>query len=70
MEKMFSSTSQDRGVVPDPPPPYVLPVDFIEAGIAENDLECLKNYDTVIVVDDSGSMEPLWKQVTYDFSSS
>ena len=63
MDKVFSPTSRDPEVVNDPPPPYVLPPEFIEAGIKEDDLEILKDYDTVIIVDDSGSMEPLWNQV-------
>ena len=69
MEKMFSSSPQDPEVTNDPPPPYVLPSDFVEAGIKENELEVLKDYDTVIIVDDSGSMEPLWGQVQHSLSS-
>jgi len=64
MEKMFSSTT-DRGVPEesdDPPPPYSLPPEFVEAGIKEDDLAILKDYDTVIILDDSGSMIPLWTQ--------
>ena len=61
MEKMFSS--QDREVTEDPPPPYALPEEFAQVGIKEDDLAILKDYDTVIVVDDSGSMDPLWSQV-------
>ena len=63
MEKMFSSPSQDPEVVNDPPPPYALPQDFVDAGIKEDDLAILRDYDTVIILDDSGSMEPLWSQV-------
>lgn len=63
MEKMFSSPSQDPEVVNDPPPPYALPPDFVDAGIKEDDLAILRDYDTVIILDDSGSMEPLWSQV-------
>lgn len=65
MEKMFSSSPPDPEVTDDPPPPYVLPSEFVQAGFKENDLEILKDYDTVIIVDDSGSMEPLWNQVHY-----
>jgi hypothetical protein len=60
MEKMFSSSGQDE--VHDAPPPYTLPDEFHEAGIMEDDMAILKDYDTVIIVDDSGSMDPLWKQ--------
>jgi len=63
MEKMFSSSPQDPEVVNDPPPPYVLPGEFVDAGIKEDELQILRDYDTVIIVDDSGSMEPLWTQV-------
>jgi len=62
MEKVFSSSPQDPEVINDPPPPYVLPTEFVDAGIKEDELEILKDYDTVIIVDDSGSMEPLWGQ--------
>jgi hypothetical protein len=62
MEKVFSSPDQDRGVPDDPPPPYTLPQEFVEAGIKEDDLAILKDYDTVIILDDSGSMTPLWPQ--------
>jgi hypothetical protein len=68
MEKMFSSSTQDREITEEPPPPYALPQDFVQAGIAEDDLEILKDYDTVIIVDDSGSMDPLWNQVKPSFS--
>jgi hypothetical protein len=61
MEKMFSS-QQDPEVTDDPPPPYVFPEEWVQAGIKEDDLAILKDYDTVIIVDDSGSMEPLWNQ--------
>jgi len=63
MEKVFSSSSADPEVVNDPPPPYALPPDFVEAGIQEDELQILSDYDTVIIVDDSGSMDPLWTQV-------
>ena len=62
-EKMFSS---DPDAV-DPPPPYALPAEFVQAGIKEDDLAILRDYDTVIVVDDSGSMDPLWNQVRLNF---
>jgi hypothetical protein len=62
-EKVFSSSSQDPEVSNDPPPPY-LPEEFRQAGIKEDELEVLRNYDTVIILDDSGSMEPLWHQVS------
>ena len=62
-EKIFSPSSQDSDSVNDPPPPY-LPDGFSQAGIKEDDLEVLRNYDTVIVLDDSGSMEPLWYQAS------
>ena len=67
MDKMFSSPSIDPEVLKDPPPPYVLPPDFLELGIKEDDLEILRDYDTVIILDDSGSMEPLWDQVSDTF---
>lgn len=63
MEKMFSSPDQDREIPDDPPPPYSLPSDFAQAGIKEDDLAILGDYDTVIILDDSGSMIPLWAQV-------
>ena len=63
MEKVFSSSAQDPEVVEDPPPPYILPAEFVDAGITEDDLEILRDYDTVIIVDDSGSMGSLWYQV-------
>ena len=44
---------------------YVLPKEFSNAGIEENQLEVLKGYDTVIILDDSGSMLYLWNQVSY-----
>jgi len=62
MEKVFSSSAKDPEIVDDPPPPYVLPAEFIDAGIKEDDLEILRDYDTVIIVDDSGSMGSLWIQ--------
>ena len=68
MEKMFSSPSNDPEVVNDPPPPYILPPEFVEAGIKEDDLAILRDYDTIIILDDSGSMQPLWDQVS-DISS-
>lgn len=61
MGKMFSS-SKDPDIVDDPPPPYVLPEEFAKVGIKEDDLAILKDYDTVVILDDSGSMEPLWNQ--------
>jgi len=61
MEKMFSSTPQDPEVLDDPPPPY--PEEFQAAGIKEDDMLILRDYDTVIILDDSGSMEHLWTQV-------
>lgn len=67
MEKMFSSSTRDPEVIDDPPPPYVLPEEFIQSGIQEDDLQILKDYDTVIIVDDSGSMDPLWNQVQSTF---
>jgi len=63
MEKMFSSTPQDPEVLNDPPPPYALPEEFHEAGIQEDEMQILKDYDTVIILDDSGSMGRLWNQV-------
>lgn len=66
LEKMFSPSSQDPEISNEPPPPpYHLPDEFLNVGIKEDDLEVLKNYDTVIVLDDSGSMNPLWNQVSY-----
>jgi len=59
MEKMFSSQDSELN---DPPPPYELPEEFKQAGIKEDDLAILRDYDTIIIVDDSGSMEPLWNQ--------
>jgi len=53
MEKVFSSSSQDPEVLNDPPPPYILPPEFVQAGIKEDDLAILKDYDTVIIVYDS-----------------
>ena len=63
MEKMFSSSTRDPEVIDDPPPPYVLPEEFAQAGIEEDDLAILRDYDTVIIVDDSASMDLLWNQV-------
>ena len=64
MEKMFSSsTPHDPEVQNDPPPPYVLPEEFRDAGIKEDEMQILRDYDTVIILDDSGSMEHLWNQV-------
>lgn len=68
MEKVFSSPNKDPEVINDPPPPYVLPPEFIDAGIKEDELEILRDYDTVIILDDSASMEPLWDQVSDGFS--
>jgi len=63
LRNMFSSTRDlDPEVIDDPPPPYTLPEEFVQAGIVEDDLLILRDYDTVIIVDDSGSMEPLWNQ--------
>ena len=68
LRKMLSSTrDQDPEDISDPPPPYTLPEEFIQAGIVEDDLEILRDYDTVIIVDDSGSMDPLWNQVRSPF---
>jgi Mg-chelatase subunit ChlD len=67
-EKVFSSSSQDPKVSNDPPPPY-LPEEFRQAGIKEDELEALRNYDTVIILDDSGSMEPLWHQASRALST-
>jgi len=68
LRKMLSSTrDQDPEDTDDPPPPYTLPEEFIQAGIVEDDLEILRDYDTVIIVDDSGSMDPLWSQVRSPF---
>ena len=62
MEKIFSPSTRDRGVVDgEALPPY--PEELVQAGIQEDSLTVLKDYDTVIIVDDSASMEPLWKQV-------
>lgn len=60
MEKMFSSGSQDPEVLADPPPPYTLPPEFVQAGFKEDDLAILRDYDTVIILDDSGSMSIRW----------
>ena len=69
MEEMFSSSDKDREIPSDPPPPYSLPQEFVDAGIKEDDLAILRDYDTVIILDDSGSMTPLWTQVdTFLFS--
>ena len=68
LRKMLSSTrDQDPEDISDPPLPYTLPEEFIQAGIVEDDLEILRYYDTVIVVDDSESMDPLWNQVRSPF---
>ncbi|KAF9782212.1 hypothetical protein BJ322DRAFT_1111094 [Thelephora terrestris] len=61
LEKVFSF-SKDRKIYDDPPPPYILPDEFIKAKIKEDQLAVLRDYDTVIVLDDSGSMEHLWPQ--------
>ena len=66
LRKMLSST-RDQDDTSDPPPPYTLPEEFIQAGIVEDDLAILRDYDTVIIVDDSGSMDPLWHQVRSPF---
>jgi len=63
MEKMFSSTPQDPEVLNDPPPPYAFPEEFRDAGIKEDEMQILRDYDTVIILDDSGSMGHLWPQV-------
>ena len=51
----------------DLPPPYSLENHFSEAGIKEDELEILKDYETIVLVDDSGSMMGnnglLWKMV-------
>lgn len=42
---------------------------FSQADIKEDDLQILANYDTVFIVDDSGSMEGhLWYEVSGTFS--
>lgn len=58
-----------------PHPRYEFPPNFFaEAGLegGENDLEILRDYDTVIIVDDSGSMGEhrchSWNQVSDTFS--
>lgn len=43
----------------DSPPPYVLPEKF-----TEDQLRSLRNYDTVILLDNSGSMKPHWEAVS------
>jgi hypothetical protein len=68
-----SSSSQDSGVTGAPPAPYdkdnTIPEDFRKAGIKEEDLVLLKEYTTIIVVDDSGSMAvTLWDQASNSFS--
>ncbi|KAF9651715.1 hypothetical protein BDM02DRAFT_3110160 [Thelephora ganbajun] len=62
MEKAFPPSSLDPDALNDPPPPYVLPAEFRQAGIQEDELEILRDYNTVMIVDDSGSMESLWDQ--------
>jgi len=69
LEKVFSF-SKNREISDDPPPPYILPDEFIKAEIKEDQLAVLRDYDTVIVLDDSGSMEHLWPQVDYVFPPS
>ena len=61
LDKAFSPFG-DPESLDDPPPPY-LPEEFTSAGIKEDDLQILKDYDTVIVLDDSGSMRDLWAEV-------
>lgn len=39
-----------------------LPEEFRDAGIEENQLQVLKDYDTFIILDDSESMLHLWKE--------
>jgi hypothetical protein len=51
----------------EPPPPYVFPKEFTEADIVEDQLAVLKDYDTVILVDNSDSMEPFWEDVSGAF---
>lgn len=62
--KKSPSPCRESSITWDPPPPYVLPKGDTTAKIKENDLEILRDYDTVIIVDDSGSMDPLWGQVS------
>ena len=63
LDKAFSPVG-DPESLDDPPPPY-LPEEFTSAGIKEDDLQILKDYDTVIVLDDSGSMRDLWAEVGF-----
>lgn len=53
----------------DDPPPYRLPEEFSKH-FTENQLQILRDYDTVIIVDDSASMrnDGLWGQVDDTFS--
>lgn len=67
---MISKKGPYSDNVDDAPPTYSsLPKEFIKAGISENQLEILRDYDTVIIVDDSLSMEFLWGQVSDILSS-
>ena len=64
----FASPSEHPRVKnePPPPPPYPgpLPQEFVKAGVEEDHLQMLAEYDTIIIVDDSGSMRPLWGEVS------
>ena len=55
----------------DEPPPGYSPAKFAtDAGLkGEEELKVLGEYDTVIIVDDSGSMQSLWTEVGDTFSS-
>lgn len=57
-------------VLTEPSPPCALPGASTEAKSKENDLELLKYYDTIIIVDDSASMWDHWHHVRGTFSLS
>jgi len=65
LRKMLSSTrDQDSEDTSDPPPPYTLPEEFIQAGIVEDDLAILRDYDTRC---DPPSRLPFSTEPTVDF---
>ena len=64
----FKNASRSLPAEDCPPPPYSLPEEFSKEDVTEDQLMILKEYDTVIILDNSPSMKPFWEEVSDAFS--